>query len=168
MTCLKFSLFLVLIITSYMITSFYLVTSHYTLFKIANNTCQCFQQHNEFILAAKWNQSFEGFDNVAGTDRFIVPNIVHFVRFNNTQFTFIDYIVIKAAMRNQRPDYFYIHTDTPGPGNFIGRYWNLIQKDYEIGSRIRLLHLEAPTEIFGQKFNESVPNVNNVPLSHLS
>jgi hypothetical protein len=98
----------------------------------------------------------EGFSNVFGADRFIVPNIIHFIRFNQTEYSLIDYVVIKAAMRNQRPDYFYIHTDVPGPGNFTGRYWNLIKEDYELWSRIQLLHLKAPTEIFGQQIKPSL------------
>lgn len=100
-----------------------------------------------------WTESFEGFNNVTGADRFIVPSIIHFIRFNQTEYSFIDYVVIKAAMRNHRPDYFYIHTDTPGPGNFTGRYWNLIKKDYELWSRIRLLPIKVDEEIFGQLIN---------------
>ena len=96
-----------------------------------------------------WNVSFEGFNNVTGADRFIVPNIIHFIRFNQPEFLFVHYVVIKAAMRNHRPDYFYIHTNVPGPGNFTGRYWTLIQKDYELWSRIRLFHMDMPKHIFG-------------------
>jgi len=59
----------------------------------------------------KWTKSFQGFNNETGADRFIVPNIIHFIRFNQREYSFIDYVVIKAAMRNHRPDYFYIHTD---------------------------------------------------------
>ena len=99
------------------------------------------------------NRSFEGFNNVTGLKRFIVPNIIHFFRYNQLEYSFIDYVVIKAAMRNHRPEYFYIHTDVPGPGNFTGRYWSLIKEDYELWSRIRLLHLDLPEEIFGQKLN---------------
>jgi len=80
-----------------------------------------------------------------------VPNIIHLIRYNQPEYSLNDYVVIKAAMKNHRPDYFYIHTDVPGPGNFTGRYWNLIQRDHELFSRIRLLHLEAPSEIFGQQ-----------------
>ena len=59
----------------------------------------------------KWTKSFQGFNNETGADRFIVPNIIHFIRFNQPEYSFIDYVVMKAAMRNHRPDYFYIHTD---------------------------------------------------------
>ena len=101
----------------------------------------------------RWNLPFDGFNNVTGADRFIVPNIIHFIRYNQLEYSFIDYVVIKAAMKNNRPDYFYIHTDVPGPGNFTGRYWSLIKEDYELWSRIRLLHLDLPEDIFGQKLN---------------
>lgn len=96
---------------------------------------------------------FEGFNNETGVDHFIVPNIIHLIRFNKTELSFSDYICIQAAYRNHKPDYFYIHTDIPN-GQFQGKYWTLITKDLELKSRIRILQLEAPTEIFGQKLNE--------------
>lgn len=95
---------------------------------------------------------FEGFNNETGADHFIVPNIIHLIRFNKTKLTFSDYICIQAAYRNHRPDYFYIHTDIPN-GQFRGKYWKLITNDLELKSRIRILPQEAPTEIFGQKLN---------------
>ena len=95
-----------------------------------------------------------GFNNETGADRFIVPNIIHFIRFNQTEYSLIDYVVIKAAMRNHRPDFFYIHTDVVGSGNFTGRYWELIKKDKKLWSKIQMFHLEAPREIFGQQLNE--------------
>lgn len=97
------------------------------------------------------SETMKGFDNETAADRFIVPNIIHFVRFNLSEYTFMDYVVLRAAMRNHRPDHFFIHTDTP---NFTGKYWNLIRQDHEIWSRIRILPLELPTEVFGQKLSE--------------
>jgi len=97
--------------------------------------------------------NFEGFDNETGVDYFIVPNVIHFIRFNLPEFSFVDYVVLRAAMRNHRPDRFYIHTNL-NPEDFHGKYWKLVQKDREIWSRIRILPLELPTEIFGQKFDE--------------
>lgn len=94
---------------------------------------------------------FEGFDNETGLDRLIVPNIVHFIRFNKSEISFVDFVVIQAAYRNQRPDYIYLHTDTE---RFTGRYWDAIQSDYGLMSRIRVLPIEAPSEIFGQPLSE--------------
>ena len=161
MTRFKFSLFPAVSCIG-LITAFYLFTSHYKPFiGITTKTDECYcRQNNEFVVvASKWNRTFEGFNNVVGADRFIVPNIIHFIRLNLTEYSFIDYVVIKAAMRNHRPDNFYIHTDVPGPGQFTGRYWNLIQNDHELWSRIQLLHLEAPSEIFGQNLNPGVHNL---------
>ena len=92
---------------------------------------------------------FEQFDNQTGVDYYIVPNIIHLIRFNQTEFSFSDYICLQAAYRHHHPDYFYIHTDTPD-GQFDGNYWHLIQKDKELYSRIFILHLEVPKEIFGR------------------
>lgn len=91
------------------------------------------------------------YDNETGADRFIVPNIIHFVRFNLSEYSFIDYIVLKAAMRNHRPDHFFIHTDTPV---FTGKYWDLIQKDHELWSRIRIIERQLPDAVFGQQLSE--------------
>uniref|UniRef100_A0A0P6DHA5 Sulfotransferase sult n=2 Tax=Daphnia magna TaxID=35525 RepID=A0A0P6DHA5_9CRUS len=92
------------------------------------------------------------FNNETGTDHFIVPNIIHLIRFNKTEFSFVDYICTQAAFRNHRPDHFYIHTDSPG-GKFRGKYWELIERDLELRSRIRILPLEPPSEIYGQQLN---------------
>ena len=159
----KFALFQVALSLSFLVSLFFFIAH--------NNTSQ--QEPLDLIITDEgsnendnrivsiedynyWNGSFDGFDNVTGADRFIVPNIIHFIRFNQPEYLFIDYVVIKAAMKNHRPDYFFIHTDVPGPGNFTGRYWNLIQNDYELWSRIRLLHLEVPSDIFGQKLNKGL------------
>lgn len=90
---------------------------------------------------------FEDFNNVTGVNCFIVPNIIHLVRFNKTEYSFTDYIVLLAAMRNHRPDWFYIHTDVPG---FTGKYWEKIMDDPDISKRIRIKHIDVPSEIFGQ------------------
>ena len=90
-------------------------------------------------------------DNETGADHFIVPNIIHFVRFNLSEYSFIDYVVMQAAMKNHRPDSIYIHTDN---NKFSGKYWEQIQKDRELKRRIRILPLQLPTEVFGQKLSE--------------
>lgn len=95
----------------------------------------------------------ERFDNETGADHFLVPNIVHFIRFNTSEFTFVDYICIQAVFRNHKPELIYFHTDVPN-GQFRGKYWNLIQKDSDLFSRIRVKYLELPSEVFGQKLSD--------------
>ena len=96
---------------------------------------------------------FEEFSNVTGARRFIVPNIIHFIRFNNFELNFVDYVVLLAAMRNQRPDKFYIHTNVQDV-QYTGKYWKWVQQNEELWMRIQVLYLEAPTDIFGLKLNE--------------
>ena len=96
---------------------------------------------------------FEGFNNVTGAEHFIVPNIIHFIRFNNFELKFIDYLVLLAAMRNHRPDKFYIHTNVKDV-QYTGKYWDWVRRDEELWTRIKVLYLEAPAEIFGLKLSE--------------
>ncbi|KAI9561780.1 hypothetical protein GHT06_012741 [Daphnia sinensis] len=96
--------------------------------------------------------SFLNFNNETGVDHFIVPNIIHLIRFNQSEFSFIDYICTQAAFRNHRPDFFYIHTNEASL-QFRGKYWELIERDVELRSRIRILPLEPPSEIYGQQLN---------------
>ena len=140
--------------TAFLVAVCYLCTNFVaTSFEKKKNNLK--ENDNE-IVEEKWTkETFKDFDNDTGTDRFIVPNIIHFIRFNQTEYSFIDYVVIKAAMRNHRPDFFYIHTNVAIP-HFTGRYWELIKKDYEIFSRIRFFHLDLPSEIFGQPLNISL------------
>ena len=95
---------------------------------------------------------FDQFNNETGVDYFVVPNIIHQVRFNQKNFTFVDYVCVMSAFRNQRPDLFYIHTNIPD-GQFEGKYWQWIQQNEQIHSRVRVVYVELPTEIFGQSFD---------------
>jgi hypothetical protein len=66
------------------------------------------------------NLDFEGFKNHTGTHRFIVPNIVHYIRFQQTRFTFYEYICLLSAYINHRPNLIIIHTDVIKYGGFKG------------------------------------------------
>ena len=74
-------------------------------------------------------KKFENFNNETGTDRFIVPNIVHFVQFNRSSFKFFEYICLRSAYLQQRPDYIFIHTDIKS--GFKGKYWNWIANELD-------------------------------------
>ena len=97
--------------------------------------------------------NFEGFNNETGSKEFIIPNIIHFIRFNISEFNFIDYVTLKAAMRNHRPDMFFFHTNEPD-FPWTGKYWDWVCKDQELFSRIKTLHLDLPHEVFGQPLRE--------------
>jgi hypothetical protein len=95
---------------------------------------------------------FDGFNNETGASSYIVPNIIHYIRFNMTEYSFVDYLCLRAAFLRQRPDFVYIHTDVPHPGNggFRGKYWDMIKLDKKLMSSIRFLRIELASEIFGQ------------------
>ena len=97
--------------------------------------------------------NFSGFDNETGSNNFIVPNIIHFIYFNKTQLTFVDYVVLRAAMRNHGPDKFYIHSNNQEKP-LSGKYWDWVRKDKELWSRIQVFHLDLPQEIFGQQLSK--------------
>ncbi len=99
------------------------------------------------------NMTFDdSFNNNTGADRFIVPNIIHFIRYNRFELNFTEYVVLLAAMRNHRPDKIYFHTNV-FPVEYTGKYWELVQKDKELWSRIKVFFLDIPKYIFGQKIN---------------
>ena len=91
---------------------------------------------------------FVGFNNETGADHFIVPNIVHYVRFYKKSWTFVEYICMRSAYINQRPDYIFIHTDVD---EFKGKYWKWVLGEPDFRSRIVRIPTQAPDNIFGQE-----------------
>lgn len=104
---------------------------------------------NEFVPVTEI--SFEDFNNETGTknDTYIVPNIIHFLRFKQENFSFVDAVCVLSAFKNHRPDKIMFHTDVDG---FIGPYWEKVKNTPGIVYEIRRVVL--PDEIFGQKFSE--------------
>lgn len=97
-----------------------------------------------------------GFDNQTGAVDYIVPNIVHYIRFKQARFTYVDYVCLRSVHLNHGPDYIFIHTDQPDVNGsvFKGKYWRWIRQEPKLFSRIRLLPIQAPSEIFGQPLSE--------------
>jgi hypothetical protein len=96
--------------------------------------------------------NFDGFDNESGLLYNIVPNIIHFIRFNKTEFTFIDIVVIRAAHLAQKPDAIYIHTDITA---FQGKYWNKLQEKWP--DTYKLIEIKArkvPLKVFNRPISE--------------
>ena len=92
---------------------------------------------------------FEGFNNETGVDEYIIPNIVHFIRFKKDNFTFVDAVTALAAFKNQRPEKIMFHTDAK---EFVGPYWEKVRTTP--GLKYEIIHTEIPDTVFGQKFNE--------------
>ena len=100
---------------------------------------------------------FDGFDNTTGETfggRHIVPNVIHYIRFNRTALTFVEYVCLRSAFLHQRPDRILVHTNVPG-GMLNGTYWDKIRtKQPELYSRITVLPIDLPNEIYGQPLSE--------------
>ena len=90
---------------------------------------------------------FDGFNNETGADEFIVPNVIHYIRFNKTSFSFVDYVCIRSAWINHRPETIYFHTNVD---KFSGVYWDRMVQDAEFFQRIKVVPIKLPSEVFGQ------------------
>lgn len=91
---------------------------------------------------------FEGFDNKNGTDRYIVPNIVHLIYLQMTTIKFYQAVNIYSILLNQNPDLIYLHCDNC---SFHGFYWEQINSIKELKQKIVIKKLEFHDTIFGKK-----------------
>lgn len=89
--------------------------------------------------------------NTTPYNDYVVPNIVHYIRFNQVNIKFVEYLCIRAVYLNQRPDFIIFHTNV---ADFNGSYWERIKQEKDFYSRIRLVHLEPITHVFDQKLSE--------------
>ena len=100
---------------------------------------------------------FYGFDNETGRTfdgLLIVPNVIHYIRFNQTKFSFIDYVCLRSSYLAQKPDRIYLHTNVKEK-HFTGIYWQWIAKsERDLYNRIVIQPLELPKEIFGQSLSD--------------
>lgn len=102
-----------------------------------------------------WNQDidFETFNqnNDTGTLNgcYVVPNYIHFVKFGRKNFTYLEMIVVLAALKNQKPDKIFFHRDHND--SFEGKYWTVISNLKALTDIVVYTYVERPTEIFGQK-----------------
>ena len=62
-------------------------------------------------ILSQLNIDFSTFDNVAGSSKLIVPNIIHFVHFDKESPSFVTFVCILSAWYNHKPKSIYIHTN---------------------------------------------------------
>ncbi|XP_015794383.1 uncharacterized protein LOC107370941 [Tetranychus urticae] len=82
------------------------------------------------------------FLNITGFNQLIVPNIVHLVQLDTPYISFITYLCIKAAIKNQKPDILIIHTNQ---NHLLGKYWNYLKNE-----SIKVRKVDKPLTIFGK------------------
>ncbi|XP_046675201.1 uncharacterized protein LOC124363975 [Homalodisca vitripennis] len=122
----------------------------------------------EVTNAPPWEQhlDFKGFDNETGTPdgHYIVPNYVHFVKFGQAEFSFVHTVCILAALKNQKPEKLFIHTDLNG---FRGKYWNVMMNTTGFKEVLVIKKMKVPTEIFGQKLQQKWRNYHGGDVARL-
>lgn len=92
---------------------------------------------------------FEGFDNQNGTDHMIIPNIVHLLYLQTTNFTFYQMINIFSIYLIQKPDLIYIHCDNC---SFHGERWDRIRAIDDLRERLVIHPIAFHETIFGIKY----------------
>ena len=91
--------------------------------------------------------SFIGFNNVTGDKNLIVPNIIHYIQFDQRILSFLPFICICSAFYNQSPSRIYIHTNNA----LQGKYYEYLRR--VLGEILVVRTLEKPSHVFGQKLS---------------
>ncbi|KAK3916142.1 hypothetical protein KUF71_025435 [Frankliniella fusca] len=96
---------------------------------------------------------FEGFDNETGVFSssgravMVVPNLVHFLRIGQPEFSFMDYVCVLAAWQRQQPDWLMFHTDL---FDFRGEYWERLKATPGLREALQLVPATELTHVFDQ------------------
>uniref|UniRef100_A0A8D8Q707 Uncharacterized protein n=1 Tax=Cacopsylla melanoneura TaxID=428564 RepID=A0A8D8Q707_9HEMI len=90
---------------------------------------------------------FRGFNNYTGypSQCYLVPDLVHMIKFNQSEFNFIEMICIASILINHKPRELWIHTNTDF--GFQGKYWEAITR-LPLFDRVRVRYLEKPKTVF--------------------
>ncbi|XP_075729564.1 uncharacterized protein LOC119163693 isoform X1 [Rhipicephalus microplus] len=91
-------------------------------------------------------KSFYDTDGHTGYSYDIVPDIVHFVRYNKTEIKFVDVIGFRSMYLNHRPEKIYVHCS---PCGFTGNYSRLLE-----GINFTFISTAFPKEIFNISIQE--------------
>lgn len=92
---------------------------------------------------------FEGFDNINGLNRSIIPNIVHLLYLQQPYIKFYQLINIFTIYYNHRPDNIYIHCDNC---SFAGKHFETLQNHKPIWDIIKFYRIPYKETIFGVKY----------------
>ncbi|XP_075212725.1 uncharacterized protein LOC142319382 [Lycorma delicatula] len=94
----------------------------------------------------------------------LVPNIVHFIIFNNTKLDFTSFLSITSVLKVQRPEKILVHCDCK---QFEDHYWGiLLEISHKVLVPIEVVYLPRPTHVFGQTLS-SVFHSTDVARIHV-
>ncbi|XP_064458557.1 uncharacterized protein LOC135368924 isoform X3 [Ornithodoros turicata] len=99
------------------------------------------------IFSPPWRRpGFYGADNYTGFSSYVVPNVIHYVRFGQPNVTFMDAVSMRSAYINHAPDHIVVHCDEcllDGPHSHLVRDIPIIKFD----------EILPPMTIFGREVN---------------
>ncbi|XP_067140957.1 uncharacterized protein [Centruroides vittatus] len=90
--------------------------------------------------------NFSDSNNETGYPRYIVPDIVHLIRFDSPELTFVDMVCIKSILLNHKPKTIIVHCNCH---TLTGKYWDTIKDVPELKVQYR----KKPEYIFGTKIS---------------
>lgn len=80
----------------------------------------------------------------------LIPNIIHYIIFDQLSLNFITYLSVLSALKVQKPSVIYIHSNE----NITGNYWKkLIQYVSTTETKLSVQTLLKPTHVYGQKLS---------------
>ncbi|KAK8758941.1 hypothetical protein V5799_003428 [Amblyomma americanum] len=94
-------------------------------------------------LRARRPRSFYDADGSTGYAHDIVPNIIHIVRYNQTELSMMDVVFLRSMFLNHRPDTIMVHCS---PCGFTGPFVNWTE-----GINFTFVPYHFPREVFGRK-----------------
>lgn len=102
-------------------------------------------------------------DNVTGWAHDIVPNVVHYVLFQNHYITYVHLISIMSVVRIQKPDQIIIHCDCTEM-DADDQNWDRIIKEVNKTNEVTLIidNIKRPIEIFGKRLRQRYYHASDV------
>ena len=91
---------------------------------------------------------FKNFDNTVGSPTPLVPDIIHFIQFDQEEISFIHFICMCSAFYNHASSFIYLHTNVKV---LRGKYFNLLKKLF--GKVLIVKYLERPSHVYGQRLS---------------
>uniref|UniRef100_A0A1B6EFU2 Alpha-1,4-N-acetylglucosaminyltransferase n=1 Tax=Clastoptera arizonana TaxID=38151 RepID=A0A1B6EFU2_9HEMI len=85
------------------------------------------------------------------TGEYLVPNYIHFIKFNAQKITYVHMICILAAFKNQKPEKIFFHRNFNT--SFEGKYWDVLKNTKGFLDIVVFNYIPIPEEFFGQRLD---------------
>lgn len=97
-----------------------------------------------------FQNNFENYDNLKPFRYRTIPNIVHYILFDQYEINFVTYLSILSSIKNQKPEFLFMHTNLE---KLNGRYWNKILNLNTTKTVIEIKYLARPSHVYGQELS---------------